>query len=72
MELEACRLEIKRERTRVLEREEIIVAQQKETTTRKKGKGKAKEEETIADGSRYREIVEEKKGKSSLRLLSEF
>ena len=66
MELEACRLEIKRERTRVLEREEIIVAQQKEAEKSKKGKGKAMLDESFVKGDRYREVVEEKKGKLPL------
>ncbi len=64
LELEACKMEVKRERTRVLEREEIIVNQQKEfqkrrDTTKKTSKPSA----GYVDEQKYREVVEEKKGK---------
>ena len=71
MELEACKLEIKRERTRVLEREEIIIAQQKEVERSKKGKGKARKiDESFAEDNRYKVVVEEKKGISVFTLFN--
>ena len=63
MELENCKIEVKRERTRVHEREEIIVAQQKEFQKRRDSKKKANDE--IVTGKRYKEVVEEKKGTES-------
>lgn len=66
LELEACKVEVKRERTRVLEREEIIVAQQKESQRRRDTTKKASKPSTgYVDEQKYREVVEEKKGKFS-------
>lgn len=63
-ELEACKIEVSRERTRVMERESVIV-QQREDVQRmaQKGKGKNARFETDTElEERYREAVEEKKG----------
>ena len=71
MELEFCQRDVARERTRVMEREEIIVQQQREV---KKNKGKARMRDVSMNASmdkgrdhdlvnqRYKEAVEEKKG----------
>jgi chromosome segregation ATPase len=71
-ELDACKVEVARERTRVMERESVIVQQREDvqrqtqrTETQGKGKGKAKTTRFEDDGEleeRYREVVEEKKG----------
>lgn len=65
LELETCKLEVKRERTRVLEREEIIVAQQKDFQKRRSIPSKLPERAASdpVNESRYNEVVEEKKGK---------
>lgn len=67
-ELDACKAEVARERTRVMERESIIVQQQEDVAAvrAKKDKGKAKSTRFENDGeleARYKEVVEEKKGK---------
>ena len=64
LELDACKLEVKRERTRVLEKEEIIVAQQKDFQKRKGTSKAIKPTVDLAKESRYNEVVEEKKGMS--------
>ena len=67
LELEACKLEVKRERTRVLEREQIIVAQQRDFQKRRPAsKRPAKIEEDNALDDRYNEVVEEKRGKADI------
>lgn len=72
LELEVCKRDVARERTRVMEREEVIVQQQRDASgilglRRSKGKSRAKDasmdNEVLHD--RYREAVEEKKGSSS-------
>lgn len=63
LELEACKADVKRERTRVLEREEIIVAQQKDFTKRRAGPSKVRNDDAIEEVEKhYKEVVEEKKG----------
>lgn len=63
-ELEACKTEVKRERTRVLEREEIIVAQQRDFQRRKKNTREsfATSDAEKSFSSRYKKILDEKKG----------
>ena len=71
-ELDACKIEVARERSRVMERESVIVQQREDvqrqtqrTETLAKGKGKAKTTRFEDDGEleeRYRGVVEEKKG----------
>ena len=62
-ELEACKLEVKRERTRVIERDEIIIAQQRDFQKRRNALAKAAQKiPNLADDDRYKEVVEEKKG----------
>ncbi|KAJ7707141.1 hypothetical protein B0H16DRAFT_1393382 [Mycena metata] len=76
LELEVCKREVARERTRVLERSEAS-AIQREAADHRAAKGKAKargglsgvheqEEEGEDVGERYREVVEEKKALESL------
>ncbi|KAF9005405.1 hypothetical protein BDQ17DRAFT_1303766 [Cyathus striatus] len=74
MELEECKREVARERTRLLEREDIIVQQQQDLSSanaKTKAKGKAREttmmqeeEEDVLE--KYREAVEEKKALEAL------
>ena len=66
-ELETCKAEVARERTKVLERESIVVQQREDVavvkTRRSKGKEKNirfEEDEELKE--RYKEVVEEKKG----------
>jgi hypothetical protein len=69
-ELDACKIEVARERTRVMERESVIVQQREDAQNRsqkarkhEKGKGKStrfEDDEELEE--RYREVVEEKKG----------
>lgn len=62
-ELEICKREVVRERTRVLEREDLILPQRSPANA-KKGKGKERATEALADTTlRYKEVVEEKKGR---------
>ena len=71
-ELDACKIEVARERSRVMERESVIVRQREDvqhqtqrTESHAKGKGKAKTTRFEDDGEleeKYREVVEEKKG----------
>ncbi|KAJ7175702.1 hypothetical protein C8R46DRAFT_1174491 [Mycena filopes] len=69
-ELEVCKREVAKERTRVIELNEASVLQREADHARAKGKGKARagmsvvEEEDIQE--RYREVVEEKKALESL------
>lgn len=60
LELETCKLEAKREKIRALEKEEIIVAQQRDFQ-RRSGSTHARNWSSD-DEHRYHEIVEEKKG----------
>jgi DNA helicase IV len=68
MELEVCKRDVARERTRVLEREETIVQQRRDANyiaASKKQKGKARAQNVSMDGEiheRLKEAVEEKKG----------
>ena len=75
LELEVCKRDVARERTRVLEREEIIVQQQQQRESRRYGNGKGKAKARDASivnvdkergddlvRERYKEAVEEKKG----------
>ena len=76
MELDICKRDVTRERTRVLEREEIIVQQQRDLKRNIKGKSKAPTRDISINVSgdrdighdlvreRYKEAVEEKKGLS--------
>lgn len=52
LELEACKQDVARERTRVLEKEEILLQQRRKL---------ARETQTETD-ERYKQVVEEKKG----------
>ncbi|KDR82315.1 hypothetical protein GALMADRAFT_816004 [Galerina marginata CBS 339.88] len=68
MELEECKREVARERTRLFEREELSIRQHNSSYrggSRSKGKGKAREEPPKIDDerlhARYKEAVEEKK-----------
>jgi hypothetical protein len=69
-ELDACKAEVARERTRVMERESVIVQQREnaQSQTHRAGKqerGKGKSTRFEDDGEleeRYGEVVEEKKG----------
>lgn len=72
LELEVCKRDVAKERTRILERDEASVHQREVDNAWAKGKGKARavdhgasmdEEE---NGERYREAVEEKKGECVL------
>jgi hypothetical protein len=68
MELEVCKRDVARERTRVLEREETIVQQRRDASyiaASKKHKGKARAKDVSMEGDiheKYKEAVEEKKG----------
>lgn len=70
LELEVCKRDVARERTRVLEREEVIVQQQRDASLiaasrrRDKGKTRAKDTTTEQEGlyQKYREAVEGQKG----------
>lgn len=77
MELEECKRQVARERTRLFEREEISIRGRGDTSYRSagggKGRGKSKARDTTAGGireaiddvrlhERYKEVVEEKKG----------
>ncbi|KAJ7134513.1 hypothetical protein C8R44DRAFT_828990 [Mycena epipterygia] len=74
LELEVCKREVLKERTRILERDEVSVHQREweADNVRAKGKGKARAADhgatTDAEetGERYREVVEEKKALESL------
>ncbi|KAG5640635.1 hypothetical protein DXG03_007705, partial [Asterophora parasitica] len=76
LELEVCKRDVARERTRVIEREEVIVQQQRDASVanlsgfgrRNKGKARAKELSVDHDmlNERYREAVEEKKALEAL------
>lgn len=63
MELEDCKREVARERTRLIEQEEMLKQQQ---ANLRAAKGKARARDLSADTSqlheRYKEVVEEKKG----------
>lgn len=66
-ELETCKAEVARERSRVLERESIIVQQREDVAAAKARRYKGKErsirfEEDEELQERYKEVVEEKKG----------
>ncbi|KAJ6557320.1 hypothetical protein DFH09DRAFT_1163769 [Mycena vulgaris] len=69
LELEVCKREVVKERTRILERDEVSVQQREweASNARVKGKGKARAADHEASinagemGERYREVVEEKK-----------
>ncbi|KAJ6508969.1 hypothetical protein C8R45DRAFT_1060210 [Mycena sanguinolenta] len=67
-ELEVCKREVVKERTRILERDEESIRREADTV-RAKGKGKAREVEHVDEqdiSERYREVVEEKKALESL------
>jgi len=70
-ELDACKAEVARERTRVMERESVIVQQREDVQsqghrTEKQAKGKSTRFEDDGElEERYREVVEEKKGTRS-------
>ncbi|EAU85851.2 hypothetical protein CC1G_05068 [Coprinopsis cinerea okayama7 len=70
MELDECKRDVARERTRLLEREEVMVQQHKdllEAVGRVKGKAKARSEEDEEEVTkRYKEAVEEKKALEAL------
>jgi hypothetical protein len=70
-ELDACKVEVARERTRVMERESLVVQQHQNTPSQaqrvagkqEKGKGKSIRFDDNGEAEeRYREVVEEKKG----------
>ncbi|KAG6872828.1 hypothetical protein C0995_006128 [Termitomyces sp. Mi166 len=70
LELEVCKRDVAKERTRVLEREEVIVEQQRDASliaaSRRKDKGKARAKDTTMEQEglyqKYREAVEGQKG----------
>jgi len=76
MELEECKRQVARERTRLFDREETSIRDTSYHTGGSKGRGKAKVRDTTAgirEGiddvrlhERYKEVVEEKKGLSSI------
>ncbi|TEB30524.1 hypothetical protein FA13DRAFT_1733395 [Coprinellus micaceus] len=69
MELEDCRRDVARERTRVLEKESAIIEQQKELhgiASRAKGKAKQTEEDAEDILNRYQNAVAEKKALEAL------
>jgi hypothetical protein len=78
MELEVCKRDVARERTRVLEREETIVQQRRDANyiaASKKQKGKARAKDVSMDGElheKYKEAVEEKKGLFPIRVHDSF
>ncbi len=67
MELEDCKREVARERTRLIQQEELLKQQHAAFRT---AKGKARARDLSADTSqfqeRYKEAVEEKKGLSCI------
>ncbi|KAJ8518105.1 hypothetical protein ONZ45_g4789 [Pleurotus djamor] len=68
MELELCKREVARERTRVLEREDLLVQQQmtaQRLTKDSKGKGRERDDLEAME-SKYKEAVEEKKALEAL------
>ncbi|KAL5501627.1 hypothetical protein ACEPAH_8887 [Sanghuangporus vaninii] len=66
-DLDACKLEVKRERTRVMERDEIIVAQQRDFQKQRAALSRpVRKVPDPANEARYREVVEEKKALESL------
>jgi hypothetical protein len=71
MELEECKRHVARERTRLIERDELndLVGYGKTTQTLNKGKGRAVEPSVDTDydrsHERYKDAVEEKKGLSA-------
>lgn len=74
LELEACKQQVARERTKVLEREQVDTdANERRSRPAKSGLRnvgvEAKEEDADADISRYKEAVEEKKGLHILPVL---
>ncbi|KAF7365369.1 AAA family ATPase [Mycena venus] len=69
MELEVCKREVAKERTRILERDEASMLQREADNVRAKGKGKARATDSADDEDireKYREAVEEKKALESL------
>ncbi|RDB24453.1 hypothetical protein Hypma_008433 [Hypsizygus marmoreus] len=73
LELEVCKRDVARERTRVMEREEVIVQQQRDANTsmkRNKGKARAKDISMSMDydglHERYKVAVEDKKSLEAL------
>ncbi|KAJ7645512.1 hypothetical protein DFH06DRAFT_1050952 [Mycena polygramma] len=73
LELDVCKREVVKERTKILERDEASMHQRELDHARAKGKGKARalDREDVDDeeiGDRYREAVEEKKALESLIL----
>ncbi|KAG5353911.1 hypothetical protein C0989_000154 [Termitomyces sp. Mn162] len=74
LELEVCKRDVARERTRVLEREEVIVQQQRDVSfnaalrRKDKGKGRAKDMTTDQEGlyQKYKEAVEGQKALEAL------
>jgi hypothetical protein len=76
MELETCKEDVRRERTRVLESEEVDALRSIDdgAIARRSAKGKAKEKSREVSfefdrGKRYREVVEEKKGELHASML---
>jgi len=71
MELDECKREVARERTRLFEREELQTHQY--AYNRTKGKGKAKDGPSEIDDerlhARYKEAVDEKKGMFFVSIL---
>jgi hypothetical protein len=65
-ELETCKAEVARERTKVMEQDSLIMQQREDTqkiSRKEKGKGKCTRFENDEElEARYREVVEEKKG----------
>lgn len=72
-ELEACKAEVARERTRVMEQDNLIAQQredaQRSSSRKEKGKGKCTRFENNEElEARYREVIEEKKGRLTIQL----
>lgn len=64
LELEECKRDVARERTKILEREQFDAHSAQEKASRATHKGVRVVEETEDDIRRYKEAVEEKKGLS--------
>ncbi|KAF7299131.1 AAA family ATPase [Mycena indigotica] len=69
LELEVCKREVVKERTRILERSELSARLEAVESSKGKGKGKARDVDTEIDAQleeRYRQAVEEKKSLEAL------
>ena len=62
MELENCKREVAKERTRVLEREQVIGRHKRRAEEERAAKEQKDKDRADANRSRYDEVVEEQKG----------